>query len=372
MSAPSFELSPLCRDSIVNLQTTLPRETTPPLSPRCTAPVVLVQPGLVCETAPTLSTLRVSDIENSQPGQGDPISQLLEESRRKILYIRQRKHWTIVTIMYRHRSLLNDMLHILKTRHHLTPRMLRFHTHLFNIKKPSQKMISRICRGLVVRELIPKTWLQKPPINFFLSTLNVNLKMLQVTINNIPTQAIIATGRNFSFVPYRIWIRLGLRPHASDIPAISDNQDAVGVAELSMSIRCDTNKCQVIKHKFLLLKNTSKFVYTYLADDFLLLNSAEIAWRKLLPPLTKLNDKIVPLMTKKAILKLVPPETYLVDGIDPPFPASASTSLPDHRQAAIQPSQITGANLAKSEENYLCNQFALLTGLQKNDPEFLF
>ena len=365
MSAPSFELSPLCKDPIVNLQTSLPRETTPPLSPRCKAPIVLVQPGLACETAPTLSTLRVSDIEISQPGQGDPISQLLEESRRKISYIRQRKHWPIVTIMYRHRSLLNDMLHILKTRHHLTPRMLRFHTRLFNIKKPSQKMISRICRGLVVRELIDKSWLQKPPIDFFLSTFNVNLKMLQVTINNIPTVAIIATGRNCSFVPYRIWTRLGLRPNALDIPVISNNQDAVGVAELTISIRCDTNKHQVIKHKFLLLKNTSRFVYTYLADDFLLLNSPEIAWRKLLPPLTKLNDKIVPLLSKKAILKLVPPETYLVNGIDPPFQASASTGLSDHRLAAIQPSQITGANLAKSEESYLCNQFALLAGLEQ-------
>ena len=365
MSAPSFELSPLCKDPIVNLQTSLSRETTPPLSPRCKAPIVLVQPSLACETTRTLSPLRVSDIVNSQPGQKDSISQLLEESRQKILYIRQRKHWTLVTIMYRNRVLLNNMLHILKTMHHLTPRMQRFHTRLFNIKKPSTKMISRICRGLVKKKLIDKSWLQKPPINFFLSTFNVNLKMLQVTINNIPTVAIIATGRNCSFVPYRIWTRLGLRPNALDIPVISNNQDAVGVAELTISIRCDTNKYQVIKHKFLLLKNTSRFVYTYLADDFLLLNSPEIAWRKLLPPLTKLNDKIVPLMTKKAILKLVPPETYLVDGIDPPFPASASTSLPDHRQAAIQPSQITGANLAKSEENYLCNQFALLAGLEQ-------
>ena len=197
-----------------------------------------------------------------------------------------------------------------------------------------------------------------------MSLKNINLKMLKVKVNDISTVAVIDTGRNCSFVPYAIWTRLRLRPNALDIPVTSNNHDAVGVAELSISIRCDTNKYQVIKHKFLLLKKTSRFVYPYLADDFLLLNSAEIAWSQL-PPLTILNGQIVPLLSKKAALNLVPPESYLVNGSDPLFQASASPGLCDHSLAASQPSQITGANLARSEESSLCNQFALLAGLEQ-------
>ena len=155
---------------------------------------------------------------------------------------------------------------------------------------------------------------------------NINLKMLKVKVNDISTVAVIDTGRNCSFVPYAIWTRLRLHPNALDIPVTSNNHDALGFAELSISIRYDTKKYQVIKHKFLLLKSTSRFVYAHLAEDFLLLNSAEITY-SISPPLTILNGQTVPLLSKKAALNLVPPEAYLVNGSDPLFQASASPGL---------------------------------------------
>ena len=344
------------------------------LSPPCQAPIVNLQPSLSRETTRTLSPPRVSDIVISQPGQNDSIAQLLEESRQKILDIRQRKYQTLITTMSRNRVLLYNLLHVLKTMYHLTPRMNRFYIRFFKIKKPSYKMIKRICQGLVVRGLIDPTWLKKPPIDFAMSLKNTK-PMLKVKLNDISTVAVLDTGRACSFVPYAIWTRLRLHPNALDIPVTSQNHDALGFAELLISIRNDTKKYQVIKHKCLLLKQTSRFVYAHLADDFLLLNSASMSY-SISPPLTKLNGQTVPLLSKTAALNLVPPESYLVNGSDPLFQASASPGLCDHSPAASQLSHITGANLARSDshagcpaqtnfESSLCNQFALFASLEQ-------
>ena len=176
-------------------------------------------------------------------------------------------------------------------------------------------MIKRICKGLVGRGLIDQTWLKKPPIDFAMSLKNTK-PMLKVKSSDISAVAELDTSRACSFVPYAIWTRLRLHPNALDIPVTSNNHDALGFAELSISIRYDTKKYQVIKHNCLLLKQTSRFVYAHLADDFLLLNSASITY-SISPPLTKLNGQTVPLLSKTAALNLVPPESYLVNGCDP-------------------------------------------------------
>ena len=349
------------------------RDIARTLSPPCQAHIVNLQPSQSRDTARTLSPPRVPDIVNLQPGQHGSIAQLLEESQQKIIEIRKRKSQKLVTIFQRNKDLLYNFLHVLKTMHSLTPRMDRFYVSFYK-KKMSPCMIKRICKALISRGLIDPTWLQKPQIDFAMSSEN-NKPMLEVKLNEISATAVLDINSDYTFVPYAIWMRLKLHPNALDNPVTIDNHDALGLAELSISIRNDKKKYQVIKHRCLLLKQTSQFVYAHLGDDFLSLNLASMSYSTS-PPLTKINGQTVPLLSKTAALNLVPPESYLVNGSDPLFQASASPGLCDHSPAASQLSHITGANLARSDshagcpaqthlESSLCNQFALFASLEQ-------
>ena len=102
-------------------------------------------------------------------------------------------------------------------------------------------MIKRICKALISRSLIDPTWLQKPQIDFAMSSKN-NKPMLQVKLNGILAAAVLDVGSNCSFIPYAIWMRLRLDPNALDNPVTIDNHYALGLAELSISFRNDKKK----------------------------------------------------------------------------------------------------------------------------------
>ena len=305
---------------------------------------VNLQPGLSRDSARTLSPPRqacVPDIVNLQPGRPCDIAQLLEDSQKEIIQIRKHHTQKLVFIFQRNKILLFSFLHVLKSMYSLTPRMTRFYNTLYKLEKMSPRMIKRICKALISRGLIDPTWLEKPQIDFAISSED-NKPMLDVKLNDITATAVLDINSNYTFVPYAIWMRLNLNPNALDNSVTVNNHDALGLVKLSFSIRNDKKIYQLIRQKCLILKPTSQSAYIHLGFDFLSSNFVSMSYfEKGSPPLTTINDEIIPLLSKTNALNqhhdLAPPESHPVDSSDllPQASASPTTApgLCDHSPA---------------------------------------